>query len=71
MVYAPWARFTATISTAYVHAGSATVGSPLDSLPAVPRSDHARSLFPGVGQSWEDRQQQVNGVMAAVSTPAV
>lgn len=41
-----------------VTAGSATVGSPLDSLPAVPRSDHARSLFPGVGQSWEDRQQQ-------------
>ena len=38
-------------------AGSPAAGSPLDSLPAVPRSDHARSLFPGVGQSWEERQQ--------------
>lgn len=40
-------------------AGSPVIGSPLDSLPAVPRSDHARSLFPGVGQSWEERQQVV------------
>jgi len=39
--------------------GSPVVGSPLDKLPAVPRSDHARSLFPGVGKSWEERHQQV------------
>ena len=35
------------------------VGSPLDNLPAVPRSDHARSFLPAVGKSWEERHQQV------------
>ena len=51
-----------------VPAGSPMIGSPLDSLPAVPRSDHARSLFPGVGQSWEERQHQVSYTASAHST---
>ncbi|KAA6420817.1 MAG: small conductance mechanosensitive ion channel family [Trebouxia sp. A1-2] len=51
--------------------GSPMVGSPLDNLPAVPRSDHARSFLPAVGKSWEERHQQAGvgeGVELSTST---